>query len=136
MPQGESLQALAAEFEKAALTAKRDIEHVTQSFGPRLVEAVRRHASGRPGPNVITGAYLASIYWSMDAQSGLCNLNVTSDAPQAYRLEFGFTGTDATGRSFNQPPYPHFRPASDEMEEEFEKALSLVADLDRAIGGL
>lgn len=36
---------------------------------------------------------------------------ITSRAPQAHRLEFGFFGVDATGRSLHQAPKPHFRPA-------------------------
>ena len=38
---------------------------------------------------------------------------VGSPMPQTRRLEFGFAGPDKTGRMYNQPPRPHWRPTFD-----------------------
>lgn len=37
----------------------------------------------------------------------------STDVVYARRLELGFSGTDARGRSYNQPPMPYLRPAAD-----------------------
>jgi hypothetical protein len=48
--------------------------------------------------------------------------------PQGRRLEFGFTGTDSLGRSYDQPAYPHFGPAHDQTAPEFVEAIAGIAD--------
>ncbi|MFD7980184.1 hypothetical protein [Streptomyces sp. NPDC059071] len=74
---------------------------------------IRGNASGRPGPNVITGAYRTS--WRAHPRripyGAQCTLG--TEAPMGRRLEFGFTGTDSLGRHYNQPPFPHVGPAID-----------------------
>lgn len=72
---------------------------------------IKGGASGRPGPDVITGAYRNS--W-MDVTEripygAMCTIG--TNAPQGRRLEFGFSGTDSLGRTYNQPPFPHVGPA-------------------------
>ena len=74
---------------------------------------IRGGASGRPGPNVITGGYRNS--WKSVPRripyGAQCTLG--TEAPMGRRLEFGFTGTDSLGRHYNQPPFPHVGPAID-----------------------
>ncbi|MEU4916870.1 MULTISPECIES: hypothetical protein [Streptomyces] len=89
-------------------TVERRIRHV----GTLGIASIRANASGRPGPNVITGAYRAS--WQSTTRripyGAQCTLG--SDAPQARRLEFGFFDmTDSLGRHYMQPPFPHVQPA-------------------------
>lgn len=98
------------------------LEHAAQRIGPAIARGVehtgtlgqariRGNASGRPGPNVITGAYRNS--WRPETHripyGAICTLG--TDAPQGRRLELGFNGTDSLGRSYNQPPFPHVQPA-------------------------
>jgi hypothetical protein len=98
------------------------LEHAAAEIGPKIREAVhtagelgkamiQSHASGRPGPNVITGAYRAS--WTADTvplpAGAVCTIG--TNAPQGRRLEFGFSGPDSLGRVYNQPPFPHVGPA-------------------------
>ena len=92
-----------------------------------LQAATQRNASGRPGPNVITGAYRAS--WRVDnlGDGAVVSRRVGSDAPQALRLEFGFVGPDRLGRVYDQPPFPHHRPAVDLIEPRFHEAMEQVA---------
>ncbi|MEW1565833.1 hypothetical protein AB0454_22940 [Streptomyces sp. NPDC093509] len=98
------------------------LEHAAKRIGPAIARGVEHagtlgkariagNASGRPGPNVITGAYRAS--WQATTRrlpyGAVCTLG--SNAPQARRLEWGFTGMDSLGRHYNQPPFPHVEPA-------------------------
>lgn len=114
-------------------------EKTTKHFGQMLLARTRAKASGRPGPNVITGQYRNSIRvrYETDPATGASTATVYSDAPQARRLEFGFKGTDSIGRSFNQPPRPHFGPAFDEVDRLYTGAAERlgVEALDTTIRG-
>lgn len=107
---------LADRLERAATrigpAIARGIDH-TATLG---IARIRGNASGRPGPNVISGDYRSS--WLPRPKharrlpyGAMCTL--ATDAPQGRRLEWGFTGTDSLGRSYNQPPFPHVEPAID-----------------------
>jgi hypothetical protein len=84
-----------------------------------LQTAVKRHASGRPGPRMITGDYNRSIA----IRVGVLWAEVFTNKPQGRRLEYGFTGEDSLGRHYDQPPFAHFLPAALERERPFEQAL-------------
>ncbi|MEU8682982.1 HK97 gp10 family phage protein [Streptomyces sp. NPDC048611] len=72
---------------------------------------IKGHASGRPGPNVITGQYRNS--WQIERRhlpyGAQCTIGTME--PYGRRLEFGFVGADSLGRVYNQPPFPHVQPA-------------------------
>ncbi|MFC9736223.1 HK97 gp10 family phage protein [Streptomyces hydrogenans] len=73
---------------------------------------IRANASGRPGPNVITGRYRSS--WEPDRGRRIpygAECTIGTSKPQGRRLEFGFTGYDSIGRYYEQPPFPHVGPA-------------------------
>lgn len=102
---------LAGHLEAGVRGFGRQLPTVVRRNGRELQDRVRKNASGRPGPNKITGDYWRSIkYRVMRFPSGLA-AEVYSNAPQAYRLEYGFVDVDSLGRHYNQPPFPHFRPA-------------------------
>lgn len=92
------------------------------------VARIRQNASGRPGPNVITGRYRAS--WRSETR-GIpygAECTIGTDAPQGRRLEFGFFDmTDSIGRHYFQPPFPHVQPAlgfiEDTLHEEMRAAV-------------
>lgn len=104
---------------KVGAKAQRVVAH----HGLLLQAAVKRHASkprtGPPGPRLQTGDYVRSIALAV----GLLQAEVGTSKPQGRRLEYGFSGTDALGRVYDQPPYPHFQPAADEVEPLFTAAL-------------
>jgi len=98
------------------------LERAATRIGPAIARGVdhagtlgqariRGNASGRPGPNVITGAYRNS--WQTHTRriphGAICTL--ATDAPQGRRLEYGFVGIDSLGRHYAQPPFPHVQPA-------------------------
>lgn len=92
-----------------------------------LSSRVKARASGRPGPNTVTGDYRRSISWAVTQQGTAVVGAVGTNKPQGRRLEFGFHGVDAIGRYYDQPPYPHFGPAFDQTEPEFVRAVEDLA---------
>jgi hypothetical protein len=52
---------------------------------------------------------------------------VYTDSPYALRSEFGFFGTDRIGRTFAQPPRPHWKPGIDETWIEGQEIINSVA---------
>jgi hypothetical protein len=112
---------------KARKDFMKQTDRVTQESSLMLLEAVRKNASGRPGPRVITNAYRSS--WGAKIVSGKQGQQVAvvaSDHPAAWRLEYGFSGRDSLGRNYNQPPFPHFRPAFEKTQEFFFKSMDAV----------
>lgn len=105
---------------------------VTRMHGMLLQAAVKRRASlprtGPPGPRIITGNYNRSIGLQLGFQGGGPVARVGSNAPQARRLELGFNDTDVLGRSYQQPPYPHYGPALDEIGPLFTAAIAGIGD--------
>ena len=107
---------------------------ITRHHGQLLLTGVKRRSSlprtGPPGPRLITGDYNRSWNLRMQGNAFVAVASVGTDRPQARRLEYGFAGVDSIGRRYNQPPYPHARPAVFEIEPQFIAALALVVDWD------
>lgn len=90
------------------------INKAVMIFGEELQTQVKANASGRPGPEVITGEYRDSIQleYQFD-EGGIASAEVYSDAVFSADLEFGREGR------FAHPAYPHFGPAAEEVEDLF-----------------
>ena len=105
---------------------------VTRQYGMLLQAAVKRRASlprtGPPGPRIQTGTYNRSIGLQTSISAGGPVATVGTNAPQGRRLELGFNDTDSLGRTYEQPPYPHFGPALDEIAPLFVTAIADLAD--------
>lgn len=89
---------------------------VTNHYATLLEARTRAAASHAPGPEVDTGAYVASI-----ERRGT---TVGSDHPAAHRLEAGFAGVDSRGHRVHQEPRPHFGPALDSVDDPFVTTLA------------
>lgn len=111
-------QLMAVESE-AVQAASRGMDEALMT-GVALVKA---NASGRPGPNIVTGDYVRSIESRKQIGPGFVNGWIGTNRPQGRRLEFGFQGPDVLGRRFNQPPRPHFAPAAEVLRTEFPAAV-------------
>ncbi|MFF8910511.1 HK97 gp10 family phage protein [Streptomyces olivaceoviridis] len=127
------LDDLAGRLEQAAVRVGPEVNRTVQQQARLLRALIQERASGRPGPNVITGAYRGS--WRTEAfgvpDGG--GAEVGTDKPQGRRLEYGFWDmTDSIGRHFFQPPYPHVGPAVNELSPEYEQAF--IDALDRIFG--
>jgi hypothetical protein len=103
-------------YPRAVMT---DTEKLLDDTGERLLAAVKRNASGRPGPNVVTGAYRSGFFLIRRPM----RVGVGNHSPQTFRLEYGFFGVDSMGRVYSQPPFPHMRPALAEVQQQFRKDL-------------
>jgi len=93
--------------------------------------------SGEIGPRVQTGDTRRRVHVTpLREVGGAVYGEVTTDAVHSLRLEFGFTGTDALGRDYNQPPYPAWRPAADVTQPEYHDAIERdYLAVERLIGG-
>jgi len=127
-----NLDELADRLEAAADRTGDVIQSRMRHVGALGVARIRQNASGRPGPNVITGRYRAS--WRSETLAipygAECTLG--TDAPQGRRLELGFTGYDSLGRYYDQPPFPHVQPAigfiEDTLHEQMRAAVGEILD--------
>jgi hypothetical protein len=97
---------------------QKNMEQYQKAATEKLLAKVIQHASGRPGPNIVTGQYVAAF---LIEDGKIVNLS-----PQTHRLEYGFVGEDSLGRHYYQPPFPHFRPALEEMRQEYGRGIVLV----------
>ena len=123
-------------IERLANGVEPRVAAAVYSVGASLLTDVRRKASTGyhrrglghipgtgPGPNVATGDYRRSINLTTGSEGGSPVAVVATNAPQARRLEYGFTGADALGRMYRQPPYPHWRPAAQEIGPKLQAAV-------------
>lgn len=113
MTPDELADRLDAAADRIAPAVQRRVVH-TAELGRGMIRA---NATGRPGPNVITGRYRSS--WEVVGRAipygAQCTIG--TNAPQGRRLEFGFFDmTDSLGRHYFQPPFPHVGPAIPRME--------------------
>jgi hypothetical protein len=122
-----NLEEFADRLDTAASRVGEVTEQRMRHVGTLGVARIRQNASGRPGPNVITGRYRAS--WRSETR-GIpygAECTIGTDAPQGRRLEFGFWDmTDSIGRHFFQPPFPHVQPGLGFIEETLHEQMRAV----------
>jgi hypothetical protein len=121
-------EALAAAARMALPRLQERTRDAVRNFTPLLAERIQTAASGRPGPNIVSGNLYGSIEMTQQS-SEWGEATVGTSVPYAQRLEYGFYGTDSLGRNYSQPPYPFFSRAVEGSAEEF------VSVLQRAING-
>jgi hypothetical protein len=105
-----SLTALTARMHAATNTGLLEAGHAVEA-------QAKTNASGRPGPNVVSGTLRRSIHVEGPANAGSLGRKVEVGPSVIYgrRVELGFSGTDSRGRSYDQPPYPYLGPALDAL---------------------
>ena len=127
------LDELPDRLEQAADRVGPEVNRTVQQQARLLRAMIRWNASGRPGPNIITGQYFDSWRTEPFPVPDGGGAVVGTDQPQGRRLEFGFWDmTDSLGRHFFQPPYAHVEPAVHELSAEYEDAFK--AALNRIFG--
>jgi hypothetical protein len=103
------------DMETAKLELKVAIDKVTTGVikGVELGALMIQSEVQRNAP-VDTGQYRAGIHTTpSEITEDSITVSIGSPMPQACRLEFGYVGPDTLGRTFSQPPRPHWRPAFD-----------------------
>jgi hypothetical protein len=126
--QGDSAASVAADLLAVGAATSTALHEVTKTHTAMLQRQVVANASGRPGPNAPTGDYRRSINRQTTKTPTGSEGRVGTNKPQGRRLELGFAGEDSLGRSYDQPAYPHFGPALDEVAPLFEAAVGLIPD--------
>jgi HK97 gp10 family phage protein len=86
------------------------------------------HRKGQPHtggdhPNVVTGYLRRSIRMTPVTSYGAGTWGTTVGPTSVYgrRVELGFRGTDSLGRRYNQPAFPYFTPAVEEVTPDLEE---------------
>lgn len=122
---------LAAALATAIPRLKQRTTAGVHQFSVLLAERIQTAASGRPGPNIVSGNLYGSIQidHTLGDADGWGVATVYTSTVYAARLEFGFYGTDSLGRNYNQPPYPFFGRAVEGSVGEF------LAIMQRAVNG-
>jgi hypothetical protein len=134
-----------AAFRDKAQTVGPRIFEVTRKFGFLAQTKVRANMSGRSGaifhpegeedagppgeigPRAITGDLRRSVTVETAIDGTTVRAVAGSNEPQALRLELGFVGTDSLGRHYDQPPYPAWRPAYDDLTPKYRLEVEAVA---------
>lgn len=113
----------AARLTKSGMLLELAVDGVTRTYTHLLVEEIKQNASGRPGPEIVTGQYHDSWTADFTYEDGTLVGDAFTNEPQANRLEHGFHGVDSIGRAYDQPPYPHVLPAVLVITPRYEAAL-------------
>lgn len=128
------LEELGPRLEQAADRVGPETNRTVQQQARLARAMIRFNASGRPGPNIITGDYFDSWRTEPFGVPDGGGAVVGTDRPQGRRLEFGFMNMyDSLGRFYRQPPFPHVEPAVHELSDEYADAFADA--LDRIFGG-
>lgn len=112
------------EFESAVLGMAQRFDMAARAAVADVAGKIERRAkelsSGRPGPNVVTGSHRRGIVTNPIRREGalLWKTEVGPTMQYSRRIELGYRGTDALGRSYAQPAYPYFEPAYQDVEPE------------------
>lgn len=113
-------------FGALAVKVEAGVPGLVAQYGVIYQGRVKERASGRPGPNVITGDYRGTIGVDFAVVNGIATSTVSTSAPQALRLENGYFGTDSLGRTYHQGPFPHWEPDLIRTAEELAAAASAL----------
>lgn len=120
---------IAAEITEAAAVADKAVQAVVTRNGMKMLAEVKRRAA-RPrtapsvaglGPRLQTGNYNRSINVRFDQRRGEYSASVGSNAPQARRLELGYS---APGQ--RTLPHPHYEPALRRIQPRFARDIEAV----------
>jgi len=105
----EFAAALGRVGERTSIEARAALAEVASE----LEKVAKRNASGRPGPNVVTGTLRRSITHDPITPWGIGGWQTKVGPTVIYgrRIELGFKGADSLGRVFDAPGYPYFGPA-------------------------
>lgn len=128
------LEELGPRLERAAARVGPEVNRTVQQQKRLLLAMIKFNASGRPGPNIITGDYFDSWQGVPFPVPDGGGADVHTGRPQGRRLEYGFMNRyDSLGRFYRQPPFPHVQPAVTDLEDGYVDAFKAACD--RIFGG-
>lgn len=103
----------AASLEATVVRASVEARAAVVEGAAELEWHAKSRASGRPGPEVVSGTLRRGITHDPVTPWGVrgWETRVGPTAIYSRRIELGFRGADSLGRVYNQGPYPYFEPA-------------------------
>ena len=103
----------AAALDRVVVQASVEARAAVAELAGLIEKRAKANASGRPGPNVITGTLRRGIRSEPITPWGLRGWRTRVGPTVIYsrRIELGFHGVDRLGRHYDQPGYPYFVPA-------------------------
>lgn len=109
----EFAAALDATIVRASVEARAAVAEVAAE----VEKLAKQNASGRPGPNVVSGTLRRGIKHGPITPYGVRGWQTQLGPTAIYsrRIELGFHGADSLGRVYNQGPFPYFTPAWNEV---------------------
>jgi hypothetical protein len=125
---------LASDMAGAARQGLEDAKRITRHYGMLLETQIKANVyhwtpPQQPMRHKRTGAYRRSWTTRHASAGGVSTATVGTNAPQARRLEYGFSGPDRLGRVYDDPPRPHVGPAADEWFPKYVDALRDIPSL-------
>lgn len=128
-----------ASFAAVSKLSKDAVDKSVATAGLTMqTETIRNLQGGRPPktnayPHTgmayrITGDYIRQMNLKIGKFADFTTATVGTTAPQAYALEFGFTGVDAIGRTQHRNAFPHLGPAFDKVAPLFAADLEAKVD--------
>ena len=117
----EGMEALIRKARRLDRRVRKGLEEETDRQAEIFRREVIQRASGRPGPNIVTGEYVSRFRIVKERIWGGFRTSVVNDHPASRRLELGYTGVDSLGRTYNQPPFPHWRIAAEVVSPQFAR---------------
>lgn len=103
----------AAALDRIIGAAEAETRAAVAEAAGEVEKQAKQHASGRPGPEVVTGTLRRGITHEPIVPWGVRGWATTVGPTVIYsrRIELGFHGADSRGRHYDQPGYPYFGPA-------------------------
>lgn len=98
--------------EVMALVAEAQIDAIDRIMSKAVKHAKNNHAAWENQNGVLEGG-IRVVDFAAAKPGGASGLWGVADVVYARRMELGFTGTDAAGRTINAKPRPWLRPAAD-----------------------
>ena len=102
-----------AALDRVATRTSAELRAAAGEMAGELEKQAKLNASGRPGPEVVTGTLRRGITHDPVTPYGVAGWQTKVGPTVIYsrRIELGFHGADSLGRVYNQPGYPYFLPA-------------------------
>ena len=109
----EGVKELTAKLGEISAVLDEAVREAIIEVASLLDEKAKENASGRPGPNVISGTLRRGIRQTPAAKTGRGSWTISVGPTAGYsrRVELGYRGTDSLGRTYATSGYPYFVPA-------------------------
>lgn len=123
---------LGLQFQAKANVIPGQVAKATAHAAQVIKGSILSFASGRPGPNEVTGKYKGSWGVKLRFAGPAADAEIGTNEPYGFRLEKGYHETDSLGREYDQPPFPHVEPGIGAAIPTVMIVLGTVADFDNA----